>query len=105
VNGAVLLLVFACPACMASYLRGRVTDCRDSAALDGADVQLTAKAAGAAWTAQETGNDGAYAFKVEDKSFVPVTLVVAKAGYRSAEKAYDSIPSGTQEVCLRPTKR
>ena len=90
---------------MASYLRGRVTDCRDSAPLDGADVQLTAKAAGAAWSAQQTASDGAYAFKMDDKSVVPVTLVVAKDGYRSTEKTYGSIPSGAQEVCLRPTKR
>ena len=97
--------MLACPACVASQLRGRVTDCRDSTPLEGADVQLTARAAGAAWTAQQTGSDGAYTFKVDDKSVMPVTLVAVKAGYRSAEKTYDSIPNESQEVCLRPTKR
>lgn len=101
----VALLLLASPACMASSLRGRVTDCRDSTPLDGADVQLTAQAGGTVWPAQHTGGDGAYAFQVDDKGGVPVTLIAVKPGYQSAEKTYSSIPSAAQDVCLRPTKR
>ena len=99
------LPVLACAACTASYLRGRVTDCRDSSALEGADVQLTTQAPGVTWPAQQTGSDGVYAFQVGNKDVAPVSLVAVKAGYQSTEKTFASVTGGTQDVCLRPTRR
>jgi hypothetical protein len=100
-----LALLLAWTACVPSYIRGRVTDCRDSSPLEGADVQLTAQAAGAQWPAQRTEGDGAYSFKVDDKGLMPVTLTAVKSGYQTAQKNYDSFSSSPQEVCMRPTKR
>jgi hypothetical protein len=99
------LLAVASAACVSSTLRGRVTDCRDSSPLEGADVQLTTQAQGVEWIAQQTGSDGAYAFKVDDKSVMPITLTAVKGGYQSVQKTYDSMPNAGQDVCLRPTKR
>jgi hypothetical protein len=87
-------------------VRGRVTDCRDSAPLDGADVQLSSGTPGAEWNAEQTAQDGAYAFDVgRVKDTLPVTLTVGKKGYRSTEKILSSVPSGGLEVCLQPTVR
>lgn len=101
------LLLLSCAACTASTLRGRVTDCRDSSPLEGADVQLTTEAPGMAWPAQQTGSDGAYAFQVESKGVgvTPMTLIAVKSGYQSAEKPFATIPGAALDVCLRPTKR
>ena len=99
------LLVLACSACVSSSLRGRVTDCRDSAPLEGADVQLTTQAPGVAWNAQQTGSDGAYTFNVEDRGALPVTLTAVKRGYQTVQKTYSATPSNMQDVCMRPTKR
>ena len=100
-----LLLLLGWTACVPSYIRGRVTDCRDSSPLEGADVQLTAQAAGAQWPAQRTEADGAYSFKVGDRGLMPVTLTAVKSGYQSVQKTYDSVASSPQGVCMRPTKR
>lgn len=87
-------------------VRGRVTDCRDSAPLDGADVQLSSSTPGAEWNAEQTGQDGAYAFDVgHGKDTLPVTLTAGKKGYRSTQKVLSSVPSGALEVCLQPTLR
>src|SRR5579862_1807750 len=95
-----------CAQCASSMVRGRVTDCRDSAPLDGADVQLSSGTPGAEWNAEQTAQDGAYAFDVgRAKDTLPVTLTVGKKGYRSTEKVLSSVPSGGLEVCLQPTVR
>lgn len=95
-----------CTQCASSMVRGRVTDCRDSSPLDGADVQLSSSTPGAEWSAEQTGQDGAYAFDVgHSKDTLPVTLTVGKRGYRSSQKVLPSVPSGVLEVCLQPTVR
>jgi hypothetical protein len=92
--------------CAASYVRGRVTDCRDSSPLAGVEVQLTSRTSGVAWTAEETGGDGAYTFQIEKAHDVlPVTLTVAKQGYQSTQKVFTSVPSGGEDVCMQPTIR
>jgi len=104
---ALFFVALACTQCAASYLRGRVTDCRDSSPLEGADVQLVSSGApGTQWSPEETGSDGAYAFQVAGaKSVVPVTLTAVKKGYRSVQKTYDVVPAGAGDVCLQPTMR
>jgi hypothetical protein len=100
------LACVGCAQCAASYVRGRVTDCRDSSPLEGVEVQLTSHAPGVAWGAEETSNDGAYTFQVERaRDVVPVTLTVAKHGYQSTQKVYGSLPSGVDDVCMQPTMR
>jgi hypothetical protein len=69
-------------------------------------VQLTSHAPGVAWGAEETSNDGAYAFQVDHAhDVVPVTLTAAKQGYRSTQKVYESLPSSSEDVCMQPTMR
>jgi hypothetical protein len=92
--------------CAATQVRGRVTDCRDSTPLDGADVQLTTHASGSAWEPEQTGSDGAYAFEVgHNQDVLPVTLTAAKHGFRTTQKVFPSMPSGASDVCLQPTMR
>jgi hypothetical protein len=92
--------------CAASYVRGRVTDCRDSSPLEGVEVQLTSRTSGVSWTALQTGGDGAYTFQVDKAHDVlPVTLTVAKQGYRATQKVYTSVPPGAEDVCMQPTMR
>lgn len=100
-----VVMTLVCTQCVSSYVGGRVTDCRDSSALEGADVQLTTQAADVAWTAQQTGSDGVYAFKVDSKQVLPVTLTAAKKGYRTTQKTYSSVPDGPQDLCMQPTMR
>jgi hypothetical protein len=103
---ALFVFALACTQCAASYVRGRVTDCRDSSPLEGADVQLASGASGAQWSPEETGSDGAYAFQVAGaRSVVPVTLTAVKKGYQSVQKTYDAVPAGAEDVCLQPTIR
>lgn len=98
-----VLLTLVSASCVGTYVRGRVTDCRDATPIDGADVQLTTKAPGAGWESEQTGGDGAFVFKVEDRSAMPVILTAAKRGYQTAQKMYST---GSEEgVCMRPTSR
>jgi hypothetical protein len=88
-----------------SYVRGRITDCRGSAPVEDADVQLASPVPDVAWDALKTGPDGAFAFKVPDPAkAMPVTLTAAKRGYQSVQKRYSAIPD-VEDVCMQPTIR
>jgi hypothetical protein len=92
--------------CASTQIRGRVTDCRGTTPLEGADVQLTTHVPGAEWQPEQTGSDGSYAFEVgHDQGVLPVTLTAGKKGYRSTEKVFSSVPAGASDVCLQPTAR
>jgi hypothetical protein len=91
--------------CVKQQVRGRITDCRLSSPVEGADVQLTSKAPDIAWEAFQTGSDGAYSFPVDDpKLALPVTLTAAKHGYQTTQKSYSSMP-GPEDVCMQPILR
>src|SRR5262249_33309465 len=88
-----------------AYVRGRITDCRGSAPVEDADVQLASPVPDVGWDALKTGPDGAFAFKVPDPSkTLPVTLTAAKHGYQSVQKRYSAIPDA-EDVCMQPTIR
>jgi hypothetical protein len=102
----VVVACLACAHCAASYVRGRVTDCRDSSPLEGVEVQLTSRSSGVSWSAEETAKDGAYEFQIEHAHDVlPVTLTTARRGYQSTQKVYASVPSSGEDVCMQPTTR
>jgi len=95
----------AASGCAGSFVRGRITDCRDSAPLAGADVQLTSRSPDAAWSAAQTGSDGAYGFQIEEATRVmPVTLTATKHGYGTVQRKYSAVPV-SEDVCLQPTIR
>jgi hypothetical protein len=88
-----------------AYVRGRITDCRGSAPLEGADVQLTSQIPDVAWDALKTGPDGAYAFQVRHApTSMPLTLTAAKHGYQTVQKRYSAVPDA-EDVCMQPTIR
>jgi hypothetical protein len=88
-----------------SYVRGRITDCRGSAPVEDADVQLASPAPDVGWDAVKTGPDGAFVFKVpEPAKALPITLTAAKHGYQSVQKRYSAIPD-VEDVCMQPTIR
>jgi hypothetical protein len=98
-------LAAATTGCVKPQVRGRITDCRLSSPVEGADVQLTSKAPDIAWEAEKTGSDGAYSFEVTDpKLALPVTLTAVKHGYQSAQKSYSAMP-GPEDVCMQPMLR
>lgn len=103
----VLLLLVAVPGCAnASRLHGRVIDCQTQSPVEGADVQLKSPSTGTTWDAVQTAGDGSFAFDVQKQPAAgPLDLTAVKSGYRSAEKAYPSLPHGGQDVCLAPTLR
>jgi hypothetical protein len=91
--------------CVKQQVRGRITDCRVSSPVDGADVQLTSKAPDISWEAVHTGGDGAYSFQVDDPPrALPVTLTAAKHGYQTTQKSYSAMP-GPEDVCMQPILR
>ncbi len=88
-----------------AYVRGRITDCRGSAPVEDADVQLASPAPDLGWDALKTGPDGAFAFKVPDPTkAMPLTLTAAKHGYQSVQKKYSAMPDA-EDVCMQPTIR
>jgi hypothetical protein len=99
-------LAAATSGCMKQQIGGRITDCRLSSPVEGADVQLTSKGTpGVAWDAVQTGSDGAYSFPVEDpKQAFPVTLTAAKHGYQTTQKSYSAMPA-PEDVCMQPILR
>jgi hypothetical protein len=98
-------LAAATTACVKQQVGGRITDCRLSSPVEGADVQLTSKAAGVAWESIQTGSDGAYSFQVDDaRAAFPVTLTAAKHGYQTTQKSYSALP-GPEDVCMQPILR
>jgi hypothetical protein len=102
---AVAALAAATTGCVKAQVRGRITDCRGSSPVEGADVQLTSKAPDIAWEAVQTGSDGAYSFPVDDpRRALPVTLTAAKHGYQTTQKSYSAMP-GPEDVCMQPTVR
>jgi hypothetical protein len=104
-----LLVGFACLSCAhcaASYVRGRVTDCRDSSPLEGVEVQLMSRGSIVSWGAEQTAKDGAYEFQVEHaRDVLPVTLTMTRPGYQATQKIYASVPSSGEDVCMQPTVR
>jgi|SRR5580658_872413 hypothetical protein len=91
--------------CAGSFVRGRITDCRDSTPLQGADVQLVSQSPNAAWNATQTGSDGEYGFRIDAATKVtPVTLTAAKHGYGTVQRTYATVPVA-EDVCLQPTIR
>jgi hypothetical protein len=99
------VLAAATTGCVKPQIRGRITDCRVSSPVEGADVQLTSKAPDVAWEAVQTGGDGAYSFPVDDPRLaLPVTLTAAKHGYQTTQKSYSAMP-GPQDVCMQPILR
>ena len=101
----VAALAAATTGCVKPQIRGRITDCRSSSPVEGADVQLTSKAPDFAWEAVQTGGDGAYSFEVGDpQRALPVTLTAAKHGYQSTQKSYSAMP-GPEDVCMQPFLR
>ena len=102
---AVVLVVAATGCARSAYVRGRITDCRGSAPLEDADVQLASQAPDIGWDALKTGADGAFAFKVDSATkAMPVTLTAAKHGYQTVQKKYSAIPEAN-DVCMQPTLR
>jgi len=91
--------------CVKQQVRGRITDCRLSSPVEGADVQLTSKAPDIVWESVQTGSDGAYSFQVDDpRQALPVTLTAEKHGYQTTQKSYSAMP-GPQDVCMQPILR
>jgi Carboxypeptidase regulatory-like domain len=102
---AAALAVAATTGCVKQQIRGRITDCRLSSPVEGADVQLTSRAPDIAWEAVQTGSDGAYSFQVDDpQRALPVTLTAARHGYQSTQKSYSAMP-GSADVCMQPFLR
>jgi hypothetical protein len=92
-------------ACVKRSVSGRLTDCRGSSPVEGADVQLTSRAPDVAWDALQTGADGAYSFQVDDPAkALPVTLTAAKRGFQTVQKTYSEVP-GPQDICMQSTIR
>lgn len=101
-----LLLLPLLAGCAATQLHGRVIDCQTQTPVEGADVQLSSPDTGVSWSAVRTAGDGTFAFDVpRDSKKAPLRLTAVKSGYRSAEKAYPSLPRSAQDVCIAPTLR
>jgi hypothetical protein len=102
---ALVTAATATSGCVKRSVAGRITDCRGSSPLEGADVQLTSHAPDVAWEATQTGSDGTYSFQVDDPvKALPVTLTAAKRGFQTVQKTYSDIP-GPQDLCMQPTIR
>jgi hypothetical protein len=91
--------------CATTSIRGRLTDCRDSTPLAGADVQLATDAPNMGWDAIKTAADGSYEFKFGDATqLMPVTLTASKNGFGTIQKRYSAVPPAG-DICMQPTQR
>ena len=99
-----LLAIFLGACAPASTWRGTVTDCRTTAPVSGADVQLEMDEPATGSGVTTTDDAGRFAFAIGGATkATPAKLTVAKKGYQTLQKSY-SEPTNEDAICVSPTR-
>lgn len=101
----VALLAVLLGACApAATWRGTVTDCRTTAPVSDADVQIKMDEPATGSGVTTTDGTGRFAFAIGGATkATPAKLTVAKKGYQTLQKSYDA-PANEDAICLSPTR-